>query len=62
MEINISEQTIQTVYNSLRATAHGLKSRIRKTKTSRDLIILNTQLEEVEDALFTFAELLEVTL
>lgn len=60
MEINISEQTIQTVYNSLRATAHDLKSRIRKAKTSRELAILNAQLEEVEDALLTFTELLEV--
>lgn len=62
MELNISEQTIQTVYNSLRATAHNLKSKIRKARTSRDLIIMNAQLEEVEDALLTFAELLEVTL
>lgn len=60
MEINISEQTIQTVYNSLRATAHDLKTRMQRAKTSRELAILNAQLEEVEDALFTFTELLEV--
>lgn len=60
MEINISEQTIQTVYNSLRATAHDLKTRMQRAKTSRELTILNAQLEEVEAALFTFAELLEV--
>lgn len=60
MEINISEQTIQTVYNSLRATAHDLKTRMQRAKTSRELTILNAQLEEVEDALFTFTELLEV--
>lgn len=60
MEINISEQTIQTVYNSLRATAHDLKTRMQRAKTSRELTILNAQLEAVEGALFTFAELLEV--
>lgn len=60
MEINISEQTIQTVYNSLRATAHDLKTRMQRAKTSRELTILNAQLEEVEDALFTFTEFLEV--
>lgn len=59
MEINISEQIIQTVYNSLRAISHDLKTRIQKAKTSRELTILNAQLEEVEAALFTFAELLE---
>lgn len=58
MEINISEQTIQTVYNSLRANVHDLKTRIKNAK-SRDLIILNAQLEEVEAALLTFTELLE---
>lgn len=57
--VNISEQTIQTLYNSLRTTALDLKARIQKVKTSRDLIILNAQLEEVETALFT---LLEMTL
>ena len=61
MEINLSDQTIQTVYNSLRATAHDLTTRIKNAK-SRDLVILNAQLEEVEAALFTFMELLEVTL
>lgn len=60
MEINISEQIIQTVYNSLRATAYDLKIRIKNAKISRELAILNAQLEEVEDALFTFTELLEV--
>lgn len=60
MELNLSDQTIQTVYSSLRATAHDLKTRIQKAKTSRDLIILNAQLEAVETALFTFSELLEV--
>lgn len=57
--VNISEQTIQTLYNSLRTTALDLKARIQKVKTSRNLIILNAQLEEVETALFT---LLEMTL
>lgn len=60
MELNLSDQTIQTVYNSLRATFYDLKTRIQKAKTSRDLIILNAQLEAVETALFTFGELLEV--
>ena len=62
MEISISDQTMRIICNSLRTTAHDPKTRIRKAKTSRELAILNAQLETVEGALLTFTEILEVTL
>lgn len=64
MEINLSEEVINTVCNSLRSSKQGLKSQLeygipnKKVNPNRKEIIEH-QLEEVEDALAVFEELLD---
>ena len=64
MVINLSEETIQTVCSSLRDSRQHLKWQVEvsipsgKVAASRKEIIEH-QLEEVEDALFVFEELLD---
>lgn len=59
MEINLSEETIKTVYNSLRDSRHGLKRQLNGKFNPNKKEIIKHQLEEVEDALFVFDELME---
>lgn len=60
MEINLSTETIETVYNSLRCSKQTLKQQ-QKNETSHDKkVIIKYQLEEVEDALAVFEELMEI--
>ena len=63
MEINLSEEVINTVCSSLRDSKHHLKHQlelisIKKVNPNRKEIIEH-QLEEVEDALAVFEELLD---
>lgn len=64
MVINLSEETIKTVYNALRNSKQGLKWQLEvslpngKVNPNRKEIIEH-QLEEVEDALFVFEELMD---
>lgn len=60
MEINLSDQTIKTVHNSLRASRQSLKEQLRMAKTGRKSAILTSQLEEMEDALCVIEELVEM--
>lgn len=58
MYINLSDETIQTVYNALLCSKQTLKQQ-QKAETHHDKkVIIKYQLEEVEDALFVFDELL----
>jgi predicted DNA-binding protein len=60
MVINLSEETITTAYNSLRSSRHTLKHQLEKANASPNKKeIIEHQLEEVEDALFVFEELLD---
>lgn len=64
MVINLSEETIKTVYNALRNSKQELKWQLEvslpngKVNPNRKEIIEH-QLEEVEDALFVFEELMD---
>lgn len=61
MEINLSEETIKTVYNSLRASKQSLKSVLEGIPNGRSKKeIIEHQLNEVEDALFVFEELMDI--
>ena len=65
MMVNLSEETINTVYNSLRSSKHNLKwqldTSIPNGKVSPNRMeIIKHQLAEVEDALQVFEELMEV--
>lgn len=62
MEINLSSETINTVYNSLRSSKQSLKFQLEvslpngKVNPNKKEIIEH-QLKEVEDALLVFEEL-----
>ena len=56
MEINLSEETINTIYNSLKCSKHSLKLQIRKEKSANKIEIIKHQIAEVEDALQVFEE------
>lgn len=65
MEINLSEETIKTVYNSLKDSRLGLRLQLQKSvasikKNKNKEEIIKFQLDEVEDALAVFEELMEV--
>ena len=65
MVINLSEETIKTVYNSLRDSRLGLRLQLQKSVASvkrnkNKEEIIKCQLEEVEDALAVFNELMDV--
>ena len=63
MMVNLSEETINTVYNSLRSSKYDLKWQLSadipngKVSTNR-MEIIKHQLAEVEDALQVFEELM----
>lgn len=60
MVINLSAETIEAVYNSLRSSRQDLKRQLeaKKANTNKKEIIEH-QIEEVEDALAVFEELME---
>lgn len=59
MEINLSEETIQTVYNSLRSSKQNLKRQLNiNNQKDNKKDIIKYQLAEVEDALAVFEELI----
>ena len=58
MEINLSRETIATVYNSLRCSKATLEQQAN-TAPAKKRKIVEHQLEEVEDALAVFEELME---
>lgn len=60
MEINLSAETIETVYNSLRCSKQTLKQQQRAETSHDKKVIIKYQLEEVEDALAVFEELMEI--
>lgn len=61
MMVNLSEETINTVYNSLRSSKHDLNKQLSNGKISPNKIeIIKHQLAEVEDALQVFEELIEI--
>lgn len=60
MEINLSTETIETVYNSLRCSKQTLKQQQRNETSHDKKVIIKYQLEEVEDALAVFEELMEI--
>ena len=66
MEINLSAETIKTVYNSLRSNRHSLKYSLEhkipngKMHISKKEIIEH-QIAEIEEALQIFEELMEIT-
>ena len=64
MEINLSAETIKTVYNSLRDSKRGLKWQLEVSLPNGKINpnkkeIIEYQLAEVEDALFVFEELMD---
>ena len=59
MEINLSNETINTVYNSLRNSKQELKWQLKNEKVNPNKKeIIKHQLAEVEDALAVFEELI----
>jgi hypothetical protein len=65
MEINLSAETIKTVYNSLRSNRHSLKYSLEHTIPNGKMHInrkeiIEYQLAEVEEALQIFEELMEI--
>ena len=59
MEINLSNETINTVYNSLKNSKQELKWQLKNEKVNPNKKeIIKYQLAEVEDALAVFEELI----
>jgi hypothetical protein len=54
MEIKVSENIIETVCNSLRASKHSLRTQLSQSADETKKEILEHQLAEVEEALFVF--------
>ena len=60
MEINLSKETIKTVYNSLRSSKQSLKRQLEaNVQNPNKKEIIEHQLAEVEDALQVFEELMD---
>ena len=59
MEITLSNQTIITLFKSLISSRNSLKEQIKLENNSTIKAILECQLEEVEEALELFGELVE---
>ena len=60
MVINLSEEVIETIYNSLRATKQDLKRQLNEENKFDKKVIIKYQIEEVEDALAVFEELMDM--
>lgn len=58
MNINLSEETIKTVYFSLKSTKTDLK-RQKKNAKENEIEIIDYKLKKIEDALFVFEEIME---
>jgi hypothetical protein len=63
MVINLSDETIKTVYNSLKDSRYSLKRQLEVKHSNRNISpskieIIKHQLAEVEDALQVFEELI----
>lgn len=58
MYINLSSETMETIYNSLRSTKQNLKKQLNQNIDQNKKEIITHQLEEVEDALFIWEEFL----
>ena len=54
MEIKVSENVIETVINSLRASKQSLKKQLLTADTETKREIIKSQLAEVEEALNVF--------
>ena len=59
MVINLSSETIQTVHSSLKAVKTDLKRQHDKATSNNKKEIIQSQLEDVEDALAVFDELMD---
>ena len=58
MNINLSEETIKTIYFSLKSTKTDLK-RQKKNEKESEVGLIDYKLEKIEDALFVFEEIME---
>ena len=58
MYINLSDETMETIYNSLRCTKQSLKKQLEQNVKSNKREIIIYQLEKVDDALFVWEEFL----
>ena len=58
MTINLSNETITTVYNSLKSNQQSLKRQLKTSPNKTEII--KHQLEEIENALHVFDELIEM--
>ena len=56
MEVQITQEVVNTVINSLIATRHSLKQQLRLALDKRREDILKHQLAEVEEALKVFEQ------
>ena len=59
MVINLSNETIQTVHSALRSVKTDLKRQHDKATSDNKKEIIKSQLEDVEDALAVFDELMD---
>ena len=57
MEIKVSENVIETVCNSLRASKQSLRSQLSRTTDETKKAVLEHQLKEVEEALSIFDQI-----
>lgn len=60
MEINLSAETIEIIYNSLKCSKQTLKQQQRNETSHDKKVIIKYQLAEVEEALRIFDELMEI--
>lgn len=58
MEIKLSEEIVETVYNSLRASHKHLHQRLLKHTNPNEKEILEHQIKEVKEALIIFEKLI----
>ena len=58
MTINLSNETITTVYNSLKSNQQSLKRQLKLNPNKTEII--EHQLDEIENALQVFNELIEM--
>lgn len=60
MVINLSDETINTIYNSLKCSKQILNKQLSNGRiSSNKKEIIKCQLAEVEDALYMFEELMD---
>ena len=61
MEINLSNEVIEAVYNSLRSSKHDLKRQLENNANNTNKReIIKHQINDVENALQVFEELIEL--